>query len=397
MRKYKTVVIDLKKIIHRAGLLATAMLLVFVGSYISGISKGFTREYGKILGESLTVVGVEREPILDSIKKIGNKVLKHTIGFLPFDNESIIKGSIPVIEVIADSGLIAAAEAFEDRLIVAESGLNSAVEGNNDIKDIPKENIAPIKCIDASQKVVSGGLVAIGNETSYGIDIDEMLASTPDIDMTKNGPKILITHTHATESYAPSGATVYDVTASDRSEDKNKNVVSVGRKMKEVFEEYGIETIHDEILHDVPSFNGSYAHSLKSIEEYTEKYPSIQVVFDIHRDSIVYDDKTKAKTMAVVDGKEVAQLMFVVGTDENGLYNPEWRSNMRAALHFQSAIVKKYPKLMRHINLRKERFNGHTSGASMIIEVGTSGNSLEEALSAIELAAGAIAEYLTSM
>ena len=89
--------------------------------------------------------------------------------------------------------------------------------------------------------------------------------------------------------------------------------------------------------------------------------------------------------------------MFVVGTDEKGLYNPDWRENLCAAIHFQTAITQKYPNLMRKINLRRERFNGHTTHASMIIEVGTSGNSLNEALNGIEAAGNCIANYLNSL
>ena len=150
-------------------------------------------------------------------------------------------------------------------------------------------------------------------------------------------------------------------------------------------------------MHDEPSFNGSYAHSLVTVQEYIKKYPSIQIVFDVHRDSIVYDDKTKAKVVTEINGRSAAQLMFVVGTDEKGLYNPDWRENMTAALHFQKAISERYPTLMRHINLRRERFNGHTTHASMIIETGTGGNSLDEAIYSISLAAECIADYLNTL
>ena len=173
--------------------------------------------------------------------------------------------------------------------------------------------------------------------------------------------------------------------------------MAVGEKLYEILNSYGIDTLHDKILHDKPSFNGSYAHSLNTVQGYFEKYPTIQVVFDIHRDSIVYDDKTKAKAVANKDGKDAAQLMFVVGTDEKGLDNPEWRENLTSAIHFQKEITEKYPELMRHINLRKERFNGHTSNASVIVEVGTSGNSLEEALYAIEIMGECIGNYLKSL
>lgn len=393
MRKYKAVIIDFKKLVHRGGLLLLAAASAAAAVYVSGMFGGGAELPEKIIRGSINVINTENLTFAERTRRFADKLASALLGFVPTDGKSVIKSSMPVYAAISDSVLI---ELAEERVVsVTEHSEETAASVVQ--SDIKEENRAPIKSIDAAQKPSESAPVAIGNETSYGINIEEMLSGAPDIDMSVSGAKILITHTHATESYAPTGAEVYDITASDRTEDKNKNVVAVGRKMKEVFERNGIQTLHDEILHDVPSFNGSYAHSLSSVEEYIKNNPSIQIVFDIHRDSIVYDDNTKAKTITKINGKNAAQLMFVVGTDANGLYNPDWRSNMQAALHFQKSIADKHPKLMRHINLRRERFNGHTSGASMIIEVGTSGNSLDEAMYSIELAAECIADYLKSL
>lgn len=393
MRKYKAVVIDFKKLVHRGGLLLLAAASAAAAIYASVVFGGGTDLPEKIIRGSINVINTESLTLTERTRRFADKLASTLLGFVPTDGKSVIESSMPVYAAISDSVLIELAE--ERTVEMTEYREDVAISTVQ--PDIKEENRAPIKSIDAAQKPSQNSPVAIGNETSYGINIEEMLTNLPDIDMKVNGAKVLITHTHATESYAPTGAEVYDITASDRSEDKDKNVVAVGRKMKEVFERNGIETLHDEILHDVPSFNGSYAHSLSSVEEYIKNNPSIQIVFDLHRDSIVYDDNTKAKTVTKINGKNAAQLMFVVGTDANGLYNPNWRSNMQAALHFQKSIADKYPKLMRHINLRKERFNGHTSGASMIIEVGTSGNSIDEAMYSIELAAECIADYLKSL
>lgn len=85
--------------------------------------------------------------------------------------------------------------------------------------------------------------------------------------------------------------------------ENTENVVAVGNEVTEIFNSRGIETLHDTALHDYPSFNGAYADALSSIEWYLSEYPSIQVVFDLHRDSIVYDDDTKAKVVTKINGK----------------------------------------------------------------------------------------------
>jgi stage II sporulation protein P len=174
-------------------------------------------------------------------------------------------------------------------------------------------------------------------------------------------------------------------------------MIAVGEEAKRVFEENGIEVIHDKTIHDHPSFNGSYANSLKTVEKYKAKYPSISVVLDLHRDAFVYENGSKAKFVTEIDGQKVAQLMLVVGTNGGGLDHPEWRENMKLALKFQDEIIKEYPTLMRGVNLRKERFNGHTTYGSMIIEVGSSGNTLSEAIRGARLATERIAGFLNKL
>ena len=174
-------------------------------------------------------------------------------------------------------------------------------------------------------------------------------------------------------------------------------MIAVGEAIKSVFEEKGIAVMHDTTIHDHPSFNGSYANSLKTVESYKEKYPELAVVFDIHRDAFVYDDGSKAKFVTEIDGEKAAQLMFVVGTNGGGLDHPNWRENMKLALKLQNAISGKYPSLMRGVNLRKERFNGHTTAGSLIIEAGSSGNALGEAIYGAKLGAAEIAEFLKGL
>ena len=49
---------------------------------------------------------------------------------------------------------------------------------------------------------------------------------------------------------------------------------------------------------------------------------------------------------------------------------------------------------MRSINLRKQRFNLHLTSGSMLLEVGTSGNTLEEAIYSIQLFGDTLATYM---
>lgn len=266
--------------------------------------------------------------------------------------------------------------------------------------EAPPAGQYPITAVDSGQQKELGkskNKILIRNDTNFGINIDEMLSAPLKLDMKGDGPKVLIVHTHATESYSPEGASTYSADKSDRSLDPTMNMLAVGEAVKAVFDRAGIETIHDKTLHDHPNFNGSYANSLKTVEKYKAKYPSICVVLDLHRDAFVYENGSKAKFVTQIGGKDTAQLMLVIGTNGGGLDHPDWRENMKLALKLQNKISQKYPSLMRGVNLRKERFNGHTTHGSMIIEVGSSGNTLSEAIRGATLGAEEIAEFLKSI
>ncbi len=321
----------------------------------------------------------------ESLKKIAGYIL----GFDPFTPSGAVAAEVRGAEIVNSYGIITRGEELLPTTPPTDTPAPDPPPDEGERSDITEINAAQNARYDDYQ-------IRIGNETSYAVDINGLLEEPLSFDMSGEGPKVLIVHTHATEAYAAEGAVEYARDESDRSMNTSENVVAVGDEATRVLNERGIETLHDTALHDYPSFNGSYADALESTENYLAEYPSIRVVLDIHRDSIVRGNEM-AKVVTEINGKKAAQLMFVVGTDENGLYNPDWRENLKFALKLQNKIDEKYPDLMRYVNLRKNRFNGHTTKGSLIIETGSSGNSLSEAKYSITLAAECIAEFLNGL
>lgn len=415
MKKYKAIIIDGKKLFRRftAGLLLLSLLLI--GARLCAFSLqrakfSFTPNAETILDDvipSVTVTANGTSSVRSQLLQRGSTLFSLLFQWDIKDPSTMLKSEIPLTDAILSGGLAqrsaSAGAAQPDAASASAAAAAAAAEAakakeqtpSADDAAIPEERRAAIKSIDAAPP--GGQTVTLGNETSYTVDVGEALKAPLSIDMNAAGPKVLVIHTHATESYAKDGSAFYDITASDRSTDPSENVIAAGNAFCDILNRHGIETVHDTALHDYPSFNGSYAHALAAIEDYLKRYPSIQMVFDIHRDSIVYDDNTKARVVTEIDGKPAAQLMFVVGTDQKGLYHPDWRENIKCAIHLQDAIARRYPTLMRRINLRQERFNGHTTHASMIIETGSSGNSLSEAVYGLSLAAECIGDYLNSL
>ncbi len=372
---YRAVIIDLRKVIRT--------LFLFFGVFLAGLILYFGIN-------SFSEKGREENGFIKFI----NSMVSTFTGFYPGDYFSIIESEFPEISAYKNSPLW---QRPENEAVSVYNPENADTKETNPSPDFRDEKKYPIKSVDTSQMKNlsdSGKKILIKNETGYSVDVSKMLSEASSVVLDKSGPQILILHTHATESYTEEGIEYYDNTASDRSQDLSKNVVRVGECMAEIFRENGIDVVHDTTLHDYPNYNGSYANSLKTGEEYLKKYPSIKMIIDVHRDAIVYGDGTKAKVVTEIKGKKAAQLMFVIGTDAGGLFHPEWRKNLQLAVYLQNKIENKYPGLMRGINLRKERFNEHLTSGSMILEVGTSGNTLKEAIYGAQCAAKVIAESL---
>ena len=134
----------------------------------------------------------------------------------------------------------------------------------------------------------------------------------------------------------------------------------------------------------------------QAVEEYLREYPDIAVVLDVHRDALG-SDGVVYKTMAEEDGTVASQIMLLAGSDESGLEHPNWRSNLALALYLQEAVGRRHPSLMRPVALVPQRYNQHLTPGSLILEVGSSGNTLQEALAAIRLFADAAAPALLAL
>ncbi len=218
--------------------------------------------------------------------------------------------------------------------------------------------------------------IYINNQTNKSVDIPSLLNKDLDLSLSSE-PNVLIVHTHTTESYTPSALYNYSPTETDRTTDFNYNMASVGEVIANILKEKGINVIHDKTINDNP-YSKSYSNSLKLVKAYIEKYPSIKFVIDVHRDAIVTKEGLKMRPVTTFD-KSSSQIMLVIGTNESGLNHPSWQTNLSFALKLQHKMNSLYPSLARPINLRRERFNQHTAPYAFILEVGTNGNTLEEA------------------
>lgn len=234
----------------------------------------------------------------------------------------------------------------------------------------------------------------LDNDTYYELSADELLSEGVDLTLPKEGYQVLILHTHATEAYTPAEPGLYEETDSYRTTDPEYSVVRVGEELAEALSAYGLNVLHDTALYDYPSYNGSYERSGTAASEYLAAYPGIRLVIDLHRDALG-DDEVIYSTVADLDGMDAAQMMFVMGSDVN-LEHPGWRDNLRLALTLQAAVNAQYPTLMRPTVLCSYRYNQQLTPGYLLLEVGTSGNTLDEALTAVRLFAEAAGPLIST-
>lgn len=229
---------------------------------------------------------------------------------------------------------------------------------------------------------VSAKDIIVSNAAKKSFDIPTLLSMPLSYTKTQ-GYKVLIIHTHTTESYLPD----------DRCEDQNKNIVRVGEEFERVLNENNIKTLHVKTVHDVP-YSKSYINQLKTIEQTLKEHPSIEVIIDVHRDALYNSKQEKLKPVTKIGNEKTAQVMLVCGTNAMGLQHDYWKNCFSFALKIQENMNKNYPNLARPINLREERFNTHMTKNSVIFEIGANGNTLEEAIRAGGYAAQCIANVI---
>lgn len=218
--------------------------------------------------------------------------------------------------------------------------------------------------------------VKIKNETSFEVGT-EILSQEIKI----NTENIVIFHTHTCESYTPSENYQYEATGNYRTTNTDFSVARVGAELTKHLKGYGYNVIHDRTYHDYPAYSGSYNRSLNTVENILKTKQS-DIIIDIHRDAI--GSRADYAPTVKIGEDYAAQLMFVIGTNGGGLWHPNWQKNLQFAIKVQEKANELYPGFFKPIILRNSRYNQHLGDAACIIEVGATGNTLEQSINSMK-------------
>ncbi len=242
----------------------------------------------------------------------------------------------------------------------------------------------------------NGGQVKNLTSVSNGVLLNESTIE-PEFKIELDGtPQVLIMHTHTTESFEPYVRKNFDPSFNYRTTDERYNVVSVGDEICEELKKAGIGYIHDTTIHDYPSYNGSYERSAETVKKILEENPTIKVVLDIHRDAIGTNESIM-QPVVEVDGKKSAQIMIISGCDDGTMNMPEYMKNFRFASLLQQQLASDYDDIARPILFDYRKYNQDLTTGSLLIEVGTHGNTLEQVQYAGELFGKSLAKSLKKL
>lgn len=270
--------------------------------------------------------------------------------------------------------------------------VQSTVTVPKDAGKISEYAITPSK---TSSKIIWYENAAFSNTSgTSNSEILKILKKAPSIKLEEGKPQVLIYHTHSTESYEMQDLGYYEKGSSARTTDERYNMIRVGDEIAAQLEAVGIEVIHDRELYDYPSYNGAYNRSAATVKKYLEKYPSITITLDIHRDAIERADGTRVKPTAVINGKKAAQVMIIAGVDDGTMDFKGWRENMKFASALQVKMEQKYSGLTRAAMVCHRRYNMYLTTNSLLIEVGGHANTLSEAVYSGEMIGKSLVEVL---
>ena len=340
----------------------------------------------------------DNTPLRDNVlTELADKIVSFFVGMdFPFSDNNTTPPAEQPDEPVIDSGN-------------SNGGTNNTPEADktdkpvsgvvNDIYDFDYSKVpeghTPIIPMDLS--LSQYGHTYINNATGYTPDtavlINKVLGGSVTPLTADNGPVVLIIHTHGTEAYSEDGAISIpsDTDGFARTSDTSKNVVAVGKALAEELIKNGIPTAHCTVLHDSVQYKDSYARAAETIKKYLEEYPTIKLVIDVHRDSVVKSSGEIVRPVAEIDGKAAAQVMCVVGSSWAGDLCPSWENNLSLALKLRKELNSEYGNICRPPYLKGHTYNQEIAPYSLLLEFGAEGNSLDEALVTAKLTAQKLA------
>lgn len=254
--------------------------------------------------------------------------------------------------------------------------LDELAQGKDELTVFANKNIDVqiTQDTDSLQRVSVSNMRILNYSDKRQIDYENLIKGV--VNLTKSSDKILIYNTHTSESYANSEDYQFEYSGVRRSRDANYNMLSVANEFMLNLKYKGFNVTHNTTPHDYGTYDSAYARSRITVKSELEKSPDIGISIDLHRDAIADLD---FRPSVNINGVNVAQCMFVMGVGYDDESNPYYEDNLKLALKLQYIADEIYPELFRPMIIRNSVYNQDLNKYSILIEVGASGNTFDEA------------------
>ena len=383
---FNVTVINIKKSINKMAIIVSILVLTFLIMKIAhkynnsnilqiNISEKFVTCLNTEIPAIISTYNKSNTEIKEDNEEEGYDFAKKILGIELAKVKESNKQTEEVHENIIEEEVVAKEENNE----IGEEQINEQDISNTNTQIVTQN---PIK---ESYNIELNG-VKIKNETSFEIN-NTILEKQ--LNINKNN--VLIFHTHTCESYTPSELYPYQQTGNFRTTDLNYSIARVGTELENYLTNFNFNVTHNKTFHDYPAYSGSYDRSRETVENVLKSSQS-DIIIDLHRDAI--GSKSNYDPSVKIGEDVAAQLMFVIGTNGGGLYHPDWQSNLKFAIDVQQKANEMYPGLFKPMIVRKSRYNQHLGKAACIIEVGATGNTLEQCNTSMKYLANVLQSLL---
>ncbi len=203
-----------------------------------------------------------------------------------------------------------------------------------------------------------------------------------------DGVSVIIINTHSFETYAEDGAWQYTDAAFASNGEESSRIAVVAEALCERLNRSGIGAVFVDCMAN--SAFGSYQNAKKLTELALAEHPEAVLVVDLHR-AILTDEKgALIRPITEIAGEISAQARILLGVGAG------YEENAAAALSFYEQVNLTYPDLMMPLSVSEGSFLQELAIPVLTLEIGSAGNSAEEAMATARLLAGVMAAKLKS-
>lgn len=264
-------------------------------------------------------------------------------------------------------------ERHEDEITESKTDLETDTEEKHE----GTENAETVKIKEVDLSQIEKGDKYIINYTSKTPDISGLI-DRGFIDCEKTGeaaPLVMVIHTHTSETYLGGENSFFG------------GVASAGDVLVQRLNRLGLSALHCTVIHDGNDKN-AYLNARDTIKTMLEIYPSIKYIIDLHRLELEADGEILKTVSGSPDGSAQIRLTASVGSGDR------WQENLSLALALKSSLNRGGEHVCMPAVLSQSTYNSDLAEYYIMVDIGASGNSVNEARAAAKRLADALADVL---